>query len=207
MIFLLWVKGIFKSLGWKGIAILAVIGLIVFLWRGNQSLKAKVKTLRLEMITAEAKIDTVFVDAEYSPPDTVWRTIIRTFTDTLTGKVDTLYEDIPVISGDISFDTTKVFGGDFNPLSVTVSGRFYYPTEFSHRNWLLIVPEWGKPPVTPVARRTPRKQGVGLGLLVSSNGAYSVGGIGRFNRTSVDIYRQIDQNVWTLGLGYEILRF
>ena len=204
MIFLLWAKGILKSLGWKGIVALAVIGLIVFLWTSNRSLKAEIEALGWELITAEAKTDTMFVDAQYSPPDTVWRTDIWTEYDTISGQVDTIYEDIPgPLTGNISFDTTKVFGGDFNPLSIRVSGRFYYPEEFSHRNWLLIVPEFGKPPVV-APKRSRKSIGFGLACAVSSRQEAYLGLSGRFKRTSVALYRQFDKNVWMLGLNYAV---
>lgn len=203
MTFLLWIKGILKSLGWKGILALAVVGVIAFLWMGNRSLKAKIEVMRWELITAEAKIDTVKIPGVYSLPDTVLVTDTLTFTDTLSGETHIVYRDRPVISGDISFDTTKVFGEN-GSLSVQVRGTFHYPKEFAWQNWMQIIPDWRKPPIMPVTARMPRKWGVGLGLLASSDGAYSVGGIGCFNRTSVALYRRVDQNVWMLGLNYEV---
>ena len=203
MIFLLWVKGILKSLGWKGIVALAVIGLIVFLWTGNQSLKARVETLKRDLITAAAKIDTIFVDAQYSSPDTVWRTIIRTFTDTLTGEVDTLYEDIPVISGDIKFDETQVFGED-NFLSVQVRGAFYYPEEFAWQNWMQVIPDWRKPPdLAPISLKA-KSWGINTDIFMSSKGWAGAGLTFKYKRFSVGAGKYFGNKPWTFTIGYSI---
>lgn len=195
----------YLKIGSVGIAFMLAGAVVLLYWQVN-NLKSEKAALEWELVTVEAETDTIFITGEYAV-DTLWRTITRTITDTLSGKIDTVYEDIPVISGDISFDTTIVFGEDFNPLSITASGRFWYPEEFSYCNWLLIVPEFGKPPYLPVTPRTPRRWGIGLGLLGSSTGAISPGFSIRRNHTSIALYRQLNRNVWTLGLNYEILSF
>lgn len=174
--------------------------------KDEQSTKLQeIYRLEWKLVTIEAEKDSIRGLGEYSVVDTIWlkkqpKIIYR---DSL--QVDTVYEDILQISGQISFDTTQVFGED-SSLSIQVKGKFYYPDEFKWRNWIQVIPDWRKTPVMPATRQTSRKWGVGLGLLASSNGAYSVGGTGRFNRTSLSIYRQINKNDWTIGLNYAIIK-
>lgn len=180
-------------------------GAVVFLFWQNNALKADLSTVEWKLTTLKAERDTVYVQAEYSPPDTIWQTKIRTLIDTVSGQVDTIYEDIPgPLTGNISFDTTKMFGQDHNPLSVQVTGKFWYPAEFSHQNWLLIVPEFGKPAAIVSNGRSPKIWGIGLACAISSRQKAYLGLGGRFNRTSAVVYRQLDQNIWMFGLNYEI---
>lgn len=189
-----------------GIAFILAGAVALLFWQ-NSNLKTEKTALKWEITTTKAKIDTVKIPGVYSTPDTVLVTDTLTFTDTLSGKTHIAYRDRPVIKGDIFFDTTKVFGEDHNPLSVTVSGKIHYPAEFSHQNWLLIVPEFSKPPIIASKRRSPKSWGIGLAGIISSSGANGIGGAWRYNRTSMAVYRQVNQNTWTLGLNYEILSF
>ena len=195
----------YLKIGSVGIAFMLAGAVVYLFWQVN-NLKSEKAALEWELITLGAETDTVFIQTEYSISDTVWKRVVKTvYRDSL--QIDTVWQDMPIMTGEMSFDTTKIFGQNHNPLSVRVSGRFYYPAEFSHRNWLLIVPEFGRTPQLPVTPRTPRKWGIGLAYAVTSSSANSIGGFGRFKHTSIALYRQVNPNGWMIGLRYEILRF
>lgn len=202
-----WIRKILKAIGWKGGLAIVIAGLIAFLWTGNQSLKAKIEALRWKLITAEAKIDTAWIDAEYSPPDTVWGDSILVpvpypVHDTL--APDSIWLPFPRIKGSAYFNTTKYFGED-SSLSVQVEGKFFFPERLPDTNWLLIVPEFGKPPVMPPKQRA-RDLGIGITMGFSTQPRPFIGVQGRFKSMSVAVMRQIPENQYYLGIGYE-LRF
>lgn len=165
--------------------------------------------LSWEVTTLKAEKDSIIGLGEYSIPDTIWGDSILipvpySVHDTL--PPDSIWLPFPRLRGKISFDITKIFGED-SSLSIQVKGKFFWPERPPDTNFVQIIPDWRKPPVTPLTARTPRKWGVGLGLLGSSTGGLFPGASIRRNRTSVALYRRFDQNEWMLGLNYEILRF
>lgn len=187
------------------IATAGVIGLVAFLFWQVNSLKSEKTALEWKIITAEAKIDTVFIATTYAVPETTWKRVENiVYRDSL--QVDTVYENIPIMTGNMSFDTTKIFGQDHNPLSVQVSGQFWYPEEFSHRNWLLIVPEFKTAPVIAPERKI-KNYGVGVGFQIQTPWRVDIGAWGRFKRVSMGLNRQIAGKAWTFNLNYEFLSF
>lgn len=202
-----------------GIGAIGVVALVAFLfWRigelkDEQSAKLQeIDRLEWKLVTVKAERDSIKGLGEYSMPDTVSLIDTLIVIDTVSGETHIVYRDIPVISGDIAFDETQVFGED-SSLSIQVKGVFYYPPAYAYvgtdscRNWMQIIPDWRKLPVTPLTARSPKRWGIGLACAMSSRGVAFPGISMRYNRTSIAVYRRIDQNVWMVGLGYEILRF
>lgn len=196
----------------------AIVGLIAFLFIRIDNLKdaQQVQTqeiYRLEWLLSakEAEVETLKVIAQYSVPETVIVSRVRVVTDTITARVDTLYEDIAAIYGSIEIDTTKEFGPDSNPLAVRVWGRFWYPEEYSHRNRMLIYPILAeKPPYLPVTPRSPDNWGIGLVYIRSVNvtsGNDYFGVSVRYSR----LILASGYDPWAKsaigGIGLEILRF
>lgn len=130
---------------------LGIAGLVALLIVWIYSLKADKAQLEWDLAAKDAEIDTIWISTKYTEIDTVWRTRVWTRIDTVSGKVDTVYEDIADITGSIKIDTTKILGPDSNPMSIRVVGEFWYPKQYSNRNWLLIHPVAGTlyKPVTP----------------------------------------------------------
>lgn len=153
-----------------------LVGMIAFLYWQNGQLKdtradqlQEINTLHWMLSAKEAENDSIKNIGEYTEIDTVWQTKMVAKTDTISGKVDTVYEDMATISGSIKIDTTKEYGPESNRLSVHVSGQFYYPEEYSYRNWLLIVPSFKEAPYVPVTR-SQKSVGIGLNYLRSFSG-------------------------------------
>lgn len=198
----------FKTI--SSIGIIGLVGLLAYLFwqRGNQI--QEINRLEWLLSAKQAEVDTLKVIAEYSVPETVIVSRIRLVVDTLEGRTDTVYEDIPVISGSIEIDTTKEFGPESNPMAVRVWGRFWYPEEYSYRNRLLIYPIAGKSPYLPLTARSPKSWGLGLVYIRSATTTYSgdyVGASVRYKRlTFAGAY-----DPWRKGgagtIGFEVLRF
>jgi len=202
---------------WKtitGIGAVGLIALIAFLFWQVSNLKddrsaklQEINDLQWQIATQKASLDTLRNIGEYSKLDTIWPKTpspIIIYRDSL--KVDTIPGFIPNIRGVVSFDTTKYFGGSSNPLSVRVTGQIHYPDEFKDRNWLLIVPEWQKPPISPSKTGSDSYSlGVGIQFLTPLRADFSLQG--SFKRVYATGSHQIGGKGWGIGLGYEILRF
>jgi hypothetical protein len=158
----------------KGFKIGGAIGLVSLIaFLAFKAYEFRQKNIELEwlLFAKQAEVDTLKVIAEYSVPETVIVSRIRVIHDTTEGHitVDTVYEDIPKIYGSIKIDTTRDFGPGSNPLKVRVAGEFWYPPEYSHRNWMLIHPIIGeKVPQMPVTK-SQKSVGIGLNYLRSFN--------------------------------------
>lgn len=167
---------------------------------------------RLEWLLSakEAETDSIKNIGRYSKIDkiSVKKPLKIVYRDSL--HVDTVYGDTPEISekfpGKISIDTTKEYGPESNRLSVHVSGRFYYPEEYSYRNWLLIVPSFKEAPYVPV---TPRPKSWSIGLNYSrafSHGDY-LGVAVRYKRFTVAPAYDPWHKIALMTVGFDILSF
>ncbi len=139
---------------------LGIAGLVAFLIIWIYSLKADKAQLEWDLAAKDAEIDTIFVQAKYSVPETVWSYQIRIVHDTITGRIDTVLGQFPEVLGSIKVDTTKELGPPSNLLSIRVVGELWYPEKYSNRNWLLIHPVAG----TPYKPLTPRSKSWSVGL-------------------------------------------
>lgn len=192
----------------------ALVGLIAFLFWRIESYKdaQQVQTQeihRLEWLISakEAENDTLRGIGQYTKPETTIVSRVRVIVDTLEGRIDTVYEDIPKIYGSIKIDTTRDFGPGSNPMKVRVAGEFWYPPEYSNRNWMLIHPIVGaKVPIMPVTT-SQKSVGIGLNYLRSFNQHDFFGVSVRYKRFTVagsyDPWRK--EALATIGLN--ILRF
>lgn len=195
----------------SAVVLVGVIAFLFFRIEGYKDAKAKQfrEISRLEWLIAakEAENDTLRIMGRYSDTVTVWRTRIRTQINTISGKVDTVYEDIADISGSIKIDTTRDFGPGSNPLKVRVAGEFWYPEEYSNRNWMLIHPIIGaKMPVMPVTR-SQKSVGIGLNYLRSFNGHDFFGVSVRYKRFTVLGSYDPWQKSLISGISIELLTF
>ena len=199
----------FKTI--TGIGIVGLVALIAFLfWRVDKLKDEKlaetqrVYDLEWQIVSRDAVKDTIWGVGQYLPPETTWVTQVNP-TDTVS-----IPERIPIIHGVISIDTTRQFGPAANPLSVHVSGQIHYPEEYSHKNWLTIVPTWGKPPQMPQDRRSGLGLTIGLVFLTSTHqgdGIGAGGGFVTYKRFTVAGLRDIQGKTWHFAVGVGVLSF
>lgn len=189
------------------VGIVALVGLYAYLNSKVGNLEREKNRLEWLLAAKEAENDTIRVIAEYTEIDTVWRTRVRTRIDTLSGKVDTVYEDIADIRGVIEIDTTKQLGPESNPMAIRVWGRFYYPEEYGHQNRLLIHPIISeRPPYKPL---TPRQKSWSVGLNYSrsfSQGDF-LGVSVRYKRFTVAPAYDPWHKTALMTVGFDIWRF
>jgi hypothetical protein len=143
---------------------LGMAGLVAFLIIWIYSLKADKAQLEWDLAARDAENDTLKAMGEYAIPDTIWDSIPvpHVVYDTITGEADTSYKKIPwfMLVGSIKIDTIKQLGPHGNRLSIRVAGEFWYPEQYSNRNWLLIHPVAG----TPYRPLTARQKSWSVGL-------------------------------------------
>lgn len=196
------------------LAVGAMIGLVAYLcWRIDKlkddrlARDRQIQDLEWKLSLSRADLDSIKGLGQYSKPETLWRTRTVTRIDTVSGQVDTVYENIPDIRGEINFDTTKQFGPLANPLSVRVYGRFYYPEEFSHLNRLLIVPAFTETPYKPQGAPIRGSCGIGLACAFPLDSAPYPGFVVRYKRLSLFGLKLIRRRGWMAAGSLEILRF
>lgn len=188
---------------------IGLISLIAFLAFKAYSFRNEKIELEWLLFAKQAEVDTLKVIAEYSAVETVLVSQVTIVYDTTEGQitVDTVYESIPKIYGSIKIDTTRDFGPGSNPLKVRVVGEFWYPEEYSNRNWMLIHPIIGKKvPIMPVTR-SQKSVGIGLNYLRSFNGHDFFGASVRYKRFTVVGSYDPWQKSLISGISIELLTF
>ncbi len=194
-------------------SVIGLVGLIAFLAFKAYDFREKNRSLEWLLFAKQAEVDTLKVIAEYSVVETVLVSRVRIVTDTLEGKIiiDTVYEDIPAIYGSIKIDTTRDFGPGSNPLKIRVAGEFWYPPEYSNRNWMLIHPVMGsKMPYLPPERRSRDKWGLGLTYsrsLSDGSGMDYMGISGRYRRLSLACSYDFWKKAYLGTISYEPFTF
>ncbi len=199
----------FKTI--TSIGSIGLVAVIVYLFWQVDKLKdtradqiQEINTLHWMLSAKEAETDSIKDIGQYAVPETVLVSRVRY--DTTDGRIDTVLEQIPKISGSIKIDTTKEYGPKSSRLSIHVSGQFYYPEEYSYRNWMLIVPNFRKPPVVAKQQKM-RSYAVGLGIAFKTPDEAYFGLQGRFRRTSLGLSYNPWRKTALMTVGFDILRF
>lgn len=173
-----------------------------------RQLKGKNVSLETDLAFERSKEDTVWMPGRYDI-DTLWRVYTRI--DTVAGKICTTTINCPDIKGSVSIDTTRQFGPKDNPFGIRVAAKFYWPEEYSYRNWMVIdVLGWKESPYLPQERRS-TGYAIGLAAYVAPIGnkgtGLAIGPVLRFNRIWLSAGYDAWNKSWTAMAASEILRF
>ncbi len=213
--FLTPILNIAKKIGWKGWLVIGIAIAAFYLYQKIDRLQERNEELEWLIFAKEAENDTLKAIGQYTVVETLIVSRIRVIHDTTEGQitVDTLIESIPKIYGSIKIDTTKKMGPGSNPISIRVAGEFWYPREYSHRNWMVIHPVAGKTPVMLSKPRSPPKWGLGLsytrsfGSSSDAHGSDYLGGSVRYQRFTLTSGYDFWQKSLILGISMELLTF
>ena len=197
------------KIGSAAVALVIVAGLIgLYSYLNSKIDDLEREKLRLErqIVTIDAEKDSLLGLGEYVITDTLWDSIPVPYPVHDTLPPDTFFVPWPRIRGHITIDTFKTFGPDYDPLSVKVTGKFYFPEQKPDTNWLKIVPSFRSAPNLPVTR-SQKSVGIGLNYLRAFNQHDYFGVSVRYKRFTVIGSYDPWRKSLIAGLNYEILRF
>ncbi len=189
------------------VGIVALVGLYLYLNSKIANLEREKLQLEREIVTQNAENDSLLGLGTYVITDTIWGdsfSVPYPVHDTL--PPDTHYVRIPRYRGYITIDTSKTFGPGYDPLSIEVTGKFYFPEQEPDTNWLKIVPRFFNGPIMPVTKSR-KSVGIGLNYSRSFNSGDFLGLNVRYKRFTVVGSYDPWQKSLISGLNYEILSF
>jgi hypothetical protein len=181
---------------------LALIAVILSLYIWGSSWHRKALAWEQQAGFEAAKIDTVWMPGEYGPPET-------TYVDNpypVPGKPDTVWQHTPLVGYPINFDTTKTFGPKSNPLSVRVRGQFWWPAQFSARNWMLILPSYAQNNAIEANSGKTKDRGIAIGSGYSTRSGVPLGLSYMGKNGSLDLKYFPHDKSWLLTRSFAIWR-
>lgn len=188
------------------VGIVGLVGFYVYLNSKINGLEREKIQLQREIVTIEAENDSLLGLGVYIISDTLWDSIPVPYPVHDTLPPDTHYVRIPRYRGSITIDTSKTFGQDYDPLSIKVTGKFYFPEQEPDTNWLKIVPSFKDAPYVPVTR-CQKSVGIGLNYLRAFNQHDYFGASVRYKRfTVVGSYDPWRKSLIS-GISIELLTF